>query len=41
MSFDASSKVFRGEDLALVVGSDNISGEGSSVWEERVKRAEP
>ena len=37
LSFDASSGVYGGEDLALAVGGKGRGG-SSSVWEEGVKR---
>ena len=39
LSFDASSGVYGGEDLALAVGSGKFRGGSSSGWEEGVKRA--
>ena len=41
LSFDASSEVFGGEELALAVGSGKVKGGSRSVWEERTKRAGP
>ena len=41
LSFDASSEVFWGEDLALAARSGKVRGGSSTVWEQGVKRAEP
>ena len=41
LSFDASSEVFGGGDLALAAGSSKVRGGSSRVWEEGVKKAEP
>ena len=39
LSFDASSEVYGGEDLALAVGSSKLKGGRGSVFGEGVKRA--
>ena len=39
LSFDDSSGVYGGEDLALEVGSGKVRGGSSSDWEEGVKMA--
>ena len=39
LSFDASSEVYGGEDLALAVGSGKLKGRSGSVLGEGVKRA--
>ena len=41
LSFDASSEVFGGEDLALAVGSGKLKGGSGRVWKERMKSAGP
>ena len=41
LSFDASSGVYGGEDLALAVGSGKLKGGSSSVLGGEVKRVEP
>ena len=41
LSFDASSGVYGGEDLALAVGSGKVRGGSSSVLGEGMKRAGP
>ena len=41
LSFDASSEVFWGEDLALAARSGKVRIGSRSVWEKGVKRVEP
>ena len=41
MSFDASSEVHEGEDLALAVGSGKVRGGSSNILGGEVKRAGP
>ena len=41
LSFDASSGVFGGEEVALAVGIGKVKGGSGRVWKERMKRAGP